>query len=152
VADIHSQSSGFKLAPHSSACISLLILRLSLMLTHVIAGEDMFLTSIMGVNYAWGLSKNGSWSSPDAVIPVMKVSSSYLFPLPSHSSSFKHFAGHGSPSGGVNAAPYMGYGIRQIITEMLTPFKAAVQLGGVKGVMMYRCLASLRRYDILMHL
>jgi hypothetical protein len=38
--------------------------------------------------------------------------------------------------GGVNAAPYMGYGLRQIMTEMLTPFKAAVQLGGVKGVMM----------------
>ena len=30
----------------------------------------------------------------------------------------------------------MGYGKRQVLSEMLVPFKAAVQLGGVKGVMM----------------
>ncbi|ROW11925.1 hypothetical protein VPNG_05177 [Cytospora leucostoma] len=54
-------------------------------------GEDKVLTSHMGVAYSSGLSKNGSWSAPDAVVPVMK-----------------HFAAHG----------------------------AAVQLGGVRGVMM----------------
>lgn len=36
-------------------------------------GEDKVLTSHMGVAYASGLSKNGSWSDPDAVAPVMKV-------------------------------------------------------------------------------
>jgi hypothetical protein len=36
-------------------------------------GEDMVLTSHMGVAYASGLSKNSSWSEPDAVVPVMKV-------------------------------------------------------------------------------
>jgi hypothetical protein len=30
----------------------------------------------------------------------------------------------------------MGYGVRQVLQEMLVPFKAAVDLGGVKGVMM----------------
>jgi len=37
-------------------------------------GEDKILTSQMGVAYASGLSKNGSWSEPDAVVPVLKVS------------------------------------------------------------------------------
>ncbi|CAI7588247.1 unnamed protein product [Penicillium pancosmium] len=82
-------------------------------------GEDMVLTSHMGVAFSTGLSKNSSWSDPDAVIPVMK-----------------HFAAHGSPQGGHNAAPFMGYGTRQVLQEILVPFKAAVQLGGVKGVMM----------------
>jgi hypothetical protein len=31
----------------------------------------------------------------------------------------------------------MGYGRRQVLSEMLVPFKAAVQLGGARGVMMY---------------
>lgn len=31
------------------------------------------LTSHMGVAYSSGLSKNGSWSDPDAVVPVVKV-------------------------------------------------------------------------------
>lgn len=30
----------------------------------------------------------------------------------------------------------MGRGMRQVLSEMLVPFKAVVQLGGVKGVMM----------------
>lgn len=29
----------------------------------------------------------------------------------------------------------MGYGTRQVLQEMLVPFKAAVELGGIKGVM-----------------
>lgn len=31
----------------------------------------------------------------------------------------------------------MGRGVRQVLAEMLVPFKAVVDLGGVKGVMMY---------------
>ncbi|KAK0640026.1 Periplasmic beta-glucosidase [Lasiodiplodia hormozganensis] len=82
-------------------------------------GEDKVLTSHMGVAYASGLSKNGSWSDPDAVAPVMK-----------------HFAAYGAPQGGLNAAPWMGHGNREIREELLMPFKAAVELGGVRGVMM----------------
>ncbi|KAK8079408.1 Glycoside hydrolase family 3 [Apiospora hydei] len=82
-------------------------------------GEDKILTSHMGVAYSSGLSKNSSWSEPDAVVPVMK-----------------HFAAHGSPQSGRNAAPFMGHGNRQVLQDLLTPFKAAVQLGGAKGVMM----------------
>lgn len=82
-------------------------------------GEDKVLTSQMGVAYASGLSKNGSWAEPDAVVPVMK-----------------HFAAHGAPQGGHNAGPFMGHGNRQVFQELLMPFKAAVQLGGVRGVMM----------------
>ncbi|KAJ8073027.1 hypothetical protein PM082_019895 [Marasmius tenuissimus] len=82
-------------------------------------GEDHVLTSHMGVAYAAGLSKNGSWSDPDAVVPVMK-----------------HFAAHGSPQGGINAAPYMGRGNRQTMMEMLVPFRDVVQKGFAKGVMM----------------
>ncbi|KAL0564475.1 hypothetical protein V5O48_017569, partial [Marasmius crinis-equi] len=82
-------------------------------------GEDHVLTSHMGVAYASGLSKNGSWSDPDAVVPVMK-----------------HFAAHGSPQGGINAAPYMGRGNRQLMMEMLIPFRDVVQKGFAKGVMM----------------
>ena len=36
-------------------------------------GEDMVLTSHIGVAYSSGLSKNKTWSDPDAVFPVMKV-------------------------------------------------------------------------------
>ncbi|KAI0481274.1 family 3 glycoside hydrolase [Xylariaceae sp. FL0804] len=82
-------------------------------------GEDKVLTSRMGVAYASGLSKNSSWSEPDAVVPVVK-----------------HFAAHGSPQSGHNGAPFMGYGNRQLVQDLLTPFKAAIQLGGAKGVMM----------------
>ncbi|KAK8127189.1 hypothetical protein PG984_008297 [Apiospora sp. TS-2023a] len=82
-------------------------------------GEDKILTSHMGVAYSSGLSKNSSWSEPDAVVPVMK-----------------HFAAHGSPQSGRNAAPFMGHGNRQVLQDLLTPFEAAVQLGGARGVMM----------------
>ena len=33
-------------------------------------GEDMLLTSHMGVAMASGMSKNSSWDRPDAVVPV----------------------------------------------------------------------------------
>lgn len=82
-------------------------------------GEDKILTSHMGVAYSSGLSKNSSWSDPDAVVPVMK-----------------HFAAHGSPQAGHNAGPFMGHGNRQVFQDLLAPFRAAVQLGGVRGVMM----------------
>lgn len=82
-------------------------------------GEDKILTSHMGVAYSSGLSKNSSWSDPDAVVPVMK-----------------HFAAHGSPQAGHNAGPFMGHGNRQVFQDLLTPFRAAVQLGGARGVMM----------------
>jgi beta-glucosidase-like glycosyl hydrolase len=82
-------------------------------------GEDHILTSHLGVAYASGLSKNSSWSEPDAVVPVMK-----------------HFAAHGSPQSGLNAAPFMGHGTRQVLETLLTPFKAAIDLGGVRGVLM----------------
>ncbi|KAJ7476840.1 glycoside hydrolase family 3 protein [Mycena galericulata] len=82
-------------------------------------GEDFVLTSHMGVAYASGLSKNGSWADPDAVVPVVK-----------------HFAAHGSARGGLNAAPFMGRGSREVLMEMLVPFKAVIDLGGAKGVMM----------------
>jgi beta-glucosidase-like glycosyl hydrolase len=36
-------------------------------------GEDFVLTSHMAVAYASGLSKNSTWSDPDAVVPVVKV-------------------------------------------------------------------------------
>lgn len=82
-------------------------------------GEDKILTSHMGVAYSSGLSKNGSWSEPDAVVPVMK-----------------HFAAHGAPQAGRNAAPFMGRGNRQVFQDLIAPFKAAIDLGGVRGVMM----------------
>lgn len=82
-------------------------------------GEDRTLTSHMGVAFASGLSKNGSWSEPDAIAPVMK-----------------HFGAHGAPQGGVNGAPFMGHGNREVLEEHLIPFRSVVQLGGVKGVMM----------------
>jgi beta-glucosidase-like glycosyl hydrolase len=95
------------------------------------------LTSHLGVAYSSGLSKNGSWSDPDAVVPVMKVSIFYISICTVFLTLFlQHFAAHGSPEGGRNTAPFMGRGIREVLMESLTAFKAAFDLGGVKGVMM----------------
>ncbi|KAH8893637.1 glycoside hydrolase family 3 protein [Thozetella sp. PMI_491] len=82
-------------------------------------GEDFVLTSHMGVAYCSGLSKDGNWSDSDALIPVIK-----------------HFAGHASPSGGLHSNAYLGRGRRELLSETLVPFKSAVELGGVRGVMM----------------
>ncbi|ORY71448.1 glycoside hydrolase family 3 protein [Pseudomassariella vexata] len=82
-------------------------------------GEDKILTSIMGVAYSSGLSKNGSWSDTDAVAPVIK-----------------HFAAHGSPQAGHNAAPFIGQGTRQMLQDLVLPFKSAIQLGYARGIMM----------------
>ena len=38
----------------------------------------MVLTAHMGVAFSKGLSKNSSWSDPDAVIPVMKVCNGFI--------------------------------------------------------------------------
>ncbi|PTB61683.1 glycoside hydrolase family 3 protein [Trichoderma citrinoviride] len=82
-------------------------------------GEDKILTSHIGAAYSSGLSKNKSWSDPDAVFPIMK-----------------HFAAHGSAQAGHNTAPFTGLGIRQIKQDLLVPFKANYDLGGARGVMM----------------
>lgn len=82
-------------------------------------GEDTILTSHMGVAMTSGLSKNGSISDPDAVISVVK-----------------HFAAHGSGQGGINGAPSMLLGTRQVFMDMLRPFKAVVDLGFARGIMM----------------
>jgi beta-glucosidase-like glycosyl hydrolase len=82
-------------------------------------GEDKILTAHMGVAFASGMSKNSTWGDKDAVVPVMK-----------------HFAAHGAPQGGSNGAPFMGHGNREVLEEHLLPFRAAVELGGVRGVMM----------------
>ncbi|RSL60448.1 hypothetical protein CEP54_006720 [Fusarium duplospermum] len=83
-------------------------------------GEDYVLVSHMGVAYASGLSKNGALSDPDAVVPVLK-----------------HFAGHGSPIGGLHSNSAATRGRRELLSETLIPFKAALDLaGGVKGIMM----------------
>ncbi|KAF7317554.1 Glycoside hydrolase family 3 protein [Mycena kentingensis (nom. inval.)] len=82
-------------------------------------GEDFVHTARMGVQFARGLSKNGSWADPDAVVPVMK-----------------HFAAYGSPKSGMNGAPSMIRGLREVMQEMLVPFKAVVDLGFARGVMM----------------
>jgi beta-glucosidase-like glycosyl hydrolase len=46
------------------------------------------------------------------------------------------FAAYGSPQGGINGAPSMTHGIRQVMQDMLRPFKAVIDLGGARGVMM----------------
>ena len=46
------------------------------------------------------------------------------------------FAAHGSGQGGINGAPSMLLGTRQVMQDMLRPFKDVMDLGGAKGVMM----------------
>lgn len=46
------------------------------------------------------------------------------------------FAAHGSGQGGINGAPSMVLGTRQVMKDMLRPFKAVMDLGGARGVMM----------------
>lgn len=48
----------------------------------------------------------------------------------------KHFAAHGAPQSGLNAAPFMGHGNREVVSNLLVPFKAVFDLGGARGVMM----------------
>lgn len=94
----------------------------------------MLLTSYMGVAMASGLSKNGSWDRPDAVAPVVKRE--FLSFSNGSSNMISDFAAHGSAQGGINGAPTMYLGTRQMMQQMLRPFKAVMDLGGAKGVMM----------------
>ena len=98
----------------------------------------MLLTSQMGVAMASGLSKNGSWNHPDAVVPVVKRKSSLCTNVLATQifDHFTDFAAHGSGQGGINGAPSMLLGTRQVVQNMLRPFKAVVDLGGAQGVMM----------------
>lgn len=47
--------------------------RLSFIFSVEAWGEDYVLTTHMGVAYTQGLSKDGQWHEPDAVVPVVKV-------------------------------------------------------------------------------
>ena len=76
-------------------------------------GEDTFLTSQMGCAAVKGLQKN--------VV-----------------STVKHFAGYGQCSGGRNFAPSF-VGRRELLDEILPPFRAAVVEGGAMGVMPSHC-------------
>jgi hypothetical protein len=76
-------------------------------------------------------------SGDEGLTPLLKVLRKRL------SLDYQHFAAHGSPRAGHNAAPFMGRGVRQVLAEMLVPFKAVVDLGGVKGVMMYSVMSQL---------
>ncbi|KAH8430722.1 uncharacterized protein LDX57_008384 [Aspergillus melleus] len=84
-------------------------------------GEDYVLVSHMGVAYTQGLSKDGAIADNDATPAVIK-----------------HFAGHGAPQGGLHSNAWSGRGRRELLTEVLPPFKAAIEQGegGVRGVMM----------------
>jgi len=71
-------------------------------------GEDPYLTSRMGVEYIKGLQGDG----PD-------IDGEHCAATP------KHFAAHGTPESGLNIAP-AHTGIRELRTEYLPPFKAAI--------------------------
>ncbi len=73
-------------------------------------GEDPYLTARMAVSYVKNVQKN-------------KVAS-----------TLKHFLAHGSPEGGINAAP-PAIGERMVRETMLEPFRAAIQEGGALSLM-----------------
>jgi beta-glucosidase len=79
-------------------------------------GEDPYLTATLGLAMIRGLQGEG-WSDPLAVAAMPK-----------------HFIGHGKPSGGYHIAPVQ-MGERELRTEYLPPFAAAVREGGVLGIM-----------------
>ncbi|KAL4879553.1 glycoside hydrolase superfamily [Aspergillus karnatakaensis] len=83
-------------------------------------GEDYVLVSHLGVAYVRGLSKDGDIGGDDAVAAVPK-----------------HLAGHGAPLAGLHSNAWAGRGRRELLSEILTPFKAVIEQGnGAKGVMM----------------
>ncbi len=73
-------------------------------------GEDPYLTARMGVAYVKNLQKHQVAATP------------------------KHYLAHGSPEGGINAAPTT-VGERMVRETMLEPFRAAVQEGGCLSIM-----------------
>ncbi len=80
-------------------------------------GEDPFLTSRIGVSYVKGMQGEGPMVDGDHVACTLK-----------------HFAGHGSPEGGLNLAAVFG-GPRELYTLYLPPFEAAVKEAGALSVM-----------------
>ena len=80
-------------------------------------GEDPYLVSRMGVACIRGFQGNGPTLDRQHVYATMK-----------------HFAVHGQPEGGRNAAP-ANYSKRTVIEDFLAPFRAAVTEAHVMSVM-----------------
>jgi beta-glucosidase len=80
-------------------------------------GEDPFLVSRLGVAAIRGLQGPGPGIATDHVLATAK-----------------HFAAHGQPEGGTNAAP-ANYSERILREQLLPPFEAAVREAGVASVM-----------------
>lgn len=80
-------------------------------------GEDPYLTARMGVAYIKGLQGEGP-----------NIDREHCAATP------KHFTAHGTPEGGINLSP-AHIGIRELKTEYLPPFKAAVCEGKAASVM-----------------
>ncbi len=79
-------------------------------------GEDPYLTGQMGLAYAEGM-QGESLNTDHTVIAEPK-----------------HFAGHGSPEGGINTSPVHA-GEREVRSIMLKSFEPAVRTGKVMGIM-----------------
>lgn len=79
-------------------------------------GEDPYLTSQLGLAYAEGM-QGESLNTDHTVIAEPK-----------------HFAGHGSPEGGINTSPVHA-GEREVRSIMLKSFEPAVRTGKVMGIM-----------------
>jgi beta-glucosidase len=80
-------------------------------------GEDPYLASRMGVAAVRGLQGERFSADADKVLATAK-----------------HYAAHGQPEGGTNAAP-ANYAERILREEFLIPFQAAVEEGGIGSVM-----------------
>ncbi len=80
-------------------------------------GEDPFLVSRLGVAAIHGLQGRGPGIGKDRVLATAK-----------------HFAAHGQPEGGTNAAP-ANYSERILREQLLPSFEAAVREAGVGSVM-----------------
>jgi beta-glucosidase len=79
-------------------------------------GEDPFLTGQLGLAYVRGM-QGDSLNSDHSVIAEPK-----------------HFAGHGSPEGGLNMSPVHA-GEREVRSVMLKSFEPAIREGKAMGVM-----------------
>jgi beta-glucosidase len=80
-------------------------------------GEDPYLVSRLGVAAVRGLQGDGFSGDPAHVLATAK-----------------HFAAHGQPEGGTNAAP-ANYAERSLREEFFAPFKAVVQEAKIGSVM-----------------